>query len=67
MPEVLNLLKTYRVCPMPYFVPDVSKKVMRRASQDTENKGYFGAGRGGRTPTTLRSADFEFPENAVCL
>ena len=28
---------------------------------------YPGAGRGGRTPTTLRSADFEFPENTVCL
>jgi len=26
-----------------------------------------GAGRGGRTPTRLPSADFEFPENTVCL
>jgi hypothetical protein len=28
---------------------------------------YAGAGEGGRTPATLRSADFEFPENTVSL
>ena len=28
---------------------------------------YTGAGRGGRTPTRLPSADFEFPENTACL
>ena len=28
---------------------------------------FIGAGRGGRTPTRLPSADFEFPEIAVCL
>ena len=28
---------------------------------------FFGAGRGGRTPTRLPSADFEFPENTVNL
>jgi len=31
-------------------------------------EGYlFGAGRGGRTPTRLPSADFEFAKNAVNL
>ena len=64
MLDILNLLKIRRMRTVPLFVPERFEKFSVAPRKTLKLKWIFGAGRGGRTPTRLPSADFESAASA---